>query len=167
MEIGLPGIHHFLVQHYDLDELHTLCFELGVNYDDLAGATLSAKARELILWAGRQRKLDQLLAAMRDARRVPFDRAGLSLEPGVVEALYADLAGFEISTAPQSGWDRFRRRPLVFYPTMALIVILALVILTSSLVSIMGGMAGARQQLTNLACYRSRKRSLLRRKTKR
>ena len=130
--------------------LHTLCFELGVNFDDLAGATLSAKARELILWAGRQRKLDQLLAAMRDARRVPFDRAGLSLEPGVVEALYADLASFEISTAPQSWWDRFRRRPLVFYPTMALIVILALVILTSTLVSIMGGMGGARQQLREL-----------------
>ena len=147
MENGLSGIHHFLVQHYDLDELHTLCFELGVNFDDLAGATLSAKTRELILWAGRQRKLDQLLVAMHDARRVPFDRAGLSLEPDVVEALYSDLASFDSSTAPQSSWDRFSRRPHVFYPTMAVIVILVLVILTSTLVTIMGGMGGARQQL--------------------
>ena len=84
METGLPGVHRFLVQHYDLDELHTLCFDLGANYDDLAGTTLSSKARELVLWAGRQRKLEQLLAALRDARRTPFEQAGLSLEPSDV-----------------------------------------------------------------------------------
>ena len=144
---GLPDILSFLVQHCDLDELRALCFDLGANYDDLAGATLSGKARELVLWAGRQRKLDQLLAALRAARRTPFERAGLSLEPSALERLYGSLAVFESSTAPQSAWTRFRRRPWVFYPTLALVVILALVLLVSGLVSIAGGAGGARRQL--------------------
>ena len=46
METGLPGILSFLVQHYNLDDLQTLCFNLGANYDDLAGTTLSSKARD-------------------------------------------------------------------------------------------------------------------------
>ena len=147
METGLPDIGRFLEKHYNLEELKALCFDLDAKYDDLAGTTLPVKARELVLWAGRQRKLDQLLAAMRDTRRAPFDRAGLRAEPSEVEGLYRDLAAFESSTAPQSGWTRFRRRPWAFYPSLAFVIIMALVLLVSGLVSIAGGMEGVQRQL--------------------
>ncbi len=43
----LSRLHRFIIEHYDLDELRTLCFDLGVNYDDLRGEGLSAKARAI------------------------------------------------------------------------------------------------------------------------
>ena len=61
MASGLTQLHQFIVAHYSLDELRTLCFDLGVNYDDLGGEALSGKARELILKLGRERKLEELL----------------------------------------------------------------------------------------------------------
>ena len=111
MTTGLAAVHRFLVQHYNLEELHALCFDLGVKYDDLAGATLSGKARELVLWAGRQRKLAELLAALHHDRPTLFEPAGLRLEPPEVVRLYGSLDAFESSTAPHSWWTRFRRRP--------------------------------------------------------
>ena len=34
-------LHQFLVAHFSLEELKTLCFNLGVEYEDLAGEGLS------------------------------------------------------------------------------------------------------------------------------
>ncbi len=59
------GLHHFLEAHYDLEELRTLCFELGVDYDSLTGEGKSAKARELITYCERHDVLDKLVTAMR------------------------------------------------------------------------------------------------------
>ena len=61
MASGLTRLHQFIVAHYSLDELRTLCFDLDANYDDLAGEALSGKARELILRLHRERSLDKLL----------------------------------------------------------------------------------------------------------
>ena len=44
-----------------MEELRTLCFDLGVNYGALPGEGTAAKARELLLHLGRQRQLDTLL----------------------------------------------------------------------------------------------------------
>ena len=61
---GLTQLHQFIVAHYSLDELRTLCFDLDVNYDDLGGEALSGKARELILRVYRERNLDKLLTLL-------------------------------------------------------------------------------------------------------
>jgi hypothetical protein len=37
--------YRIIFQRYDLEELRTLCFDLGVNYDDLPGEGRSARAR--------------------------------------------------------------------------------------------------------------------------
>ncbi|MBK7181184.1 MAG: hypothetical protein IPH82_29060 [Chloroflexi bacterium] len=51
-----------LTQSFNKDELITLCTDLDVNYDDLPGDTLSAKARELIAYLERRDHLEELLA---------------------------------------------------------------------------------------------------------
>lgn len=54
----------FLVQHYTLDGLKTLCFNLFVDYDNLSGDTKNAKARELILNLERAGRLEELIVVM-------------------------------------------------------------------------------------------------------
>jgi tetratricopeptide (TPR) repeat protein len=130
---GLSVVHRFVVEHYGLEELRTLCFDLGANYDDLPGETLSGKARELILWAGRERQLEKLLAALRESRPDVFDRFGLSSAPIDVAGLYSDLAAFEESSAAPTAWSRFRHRPLVFYPTIGIVSVFSVIILLALL----------------------------------
>ena len=57
----LNHLHRILREHYDLEELRTLCFHLGINYDDLRGEGLYAKARELIQHQHRHNTLPQLI----------------------------------------------------------------------------------------------------------
>lgn len=57
-----------IARSFNLEELRTLCFELGINYDALGGEGLPGKARELLLHAARQKQLPQLVAALRQAR---------------------------------------------------------------------------------------------------
>jgi len=53
-------LYRFLLAHYDLEELRTLCARLSVPYDDLRGEGRQAKARELVLWMRRHRSLAEL-----------------------------------------------------------------------------------------------------------
>ncbi|MCB0368634.1 MAG: hypothetical protein KDD45_04100 [Bdellovibrionales bacterium] len=46
---------------FNLDELRTLCFSLGVDYDDLVGEGKSGKIRELILYCQRKNMLGDLV----------------------------------------------------------------------------------------------------------
>lgn len=98
MSERLSDIRRFIVAHYDLDELRTLCFDLGVNFDDLQGEMLSGKARELILQLARTRALQQLLQALHQSRSKAFEEADLGWPPEVVDSLYAELRAFDSST---------------------------------------------------------------------
>ncbi len=53
---------------YNIDELRDVCFELGIDYEDLPGETQSAKARELVLYAKRHHFTAQLVALVMAAR---------------------------------------------------------------------------------------------------
>ena len=39
-----------IVNSFDLNELREICFDLGINFDDLRGERISDKARELIIY---------------------------------------------------------------------------------------------------------------------
>lgn len=58
------SLHQFLLQHYTLDGLRTLCFNLFIDYDNLSGDTKLAKARELILHMERTGRLADLEAVL-------------------------------------------------------------------------------------------------------
>lgn len=53
-----------LIKRHDLEGLRQLCFDLGVDYDDLPSQTKSAKTRELVQFMGRRGRLDALEKAM-------------------------------------------------------------------------------------------------------
>lgn len=61
-------LHPFIVDHFSLDELKTLCFNLGIEFDDLGGDTRQGKARELVKAMQRQTRLDHLAAHLSLAR---------------------------------------------------------------------------------------------------
>jgi hypothetical protein len=71
-----------IVEHFDDEELRTLCFDTDVDYDNLRGQGKEAKARELIDFMQRQGRLGDLINACRKTRpRVDWSFA---VEPSVV-----------------------------------------------------------------------------------
>lgn len=64
-----PGVlYDQLVTLFNLDEMRTLCFELNIDFDDIAGSGKSAKARELVLYMQRRGQLERLYEAIQKAR---------------------------------------------------------------------------------------------------
>jgi tetratricopeptide (TPR) repeat protein len=57
-----------LVQRFSFEELRTLCTDLRVNFNDLAGEGQEAKARELIAYLERRERLGELLKYIRQHR---------------------------------------------------------------------------------------------------
>ena len=59
------GLLEMMKASFNLQEIKDICFDLGVGYDDFGGEGLSAKTRELVLWAERNRRMEQLVDAVR------------------------------------------------------------------------------------------------------
>ena len=57
-EVALLG----RLQRLSLEEVRTLAFELGIDYDELAGETKTGKLRELLLYLRRQEQVQRLVA---------------------------------------------------------------------------------------------------------
>jgi len=57
-----------LTQYFSLNDVQTLCFALGINYDDLPSGGLTGKARELIGYCERHLCLPKLIAAGKTLR---------------------------------------------------------------------------------------------------
>lgn len=67
-EFAVTDLLPILSSRFDLEELRTLCFDLGVDYDDLRGEGKTAKARELILRMQRRQQVEKLIKTIRDTR---------------------------------------------------------------------------------------------------
>jgi hypothetical protein len=52
----------FITEHFNWEELRTLCQDLGVDFDSLPGEGKEAKARELVAYMDRHSRLDDLAA---------------------------------------------------------------------------------------------------------
>lgn len=57
-----------LQDHFNLDELRTMCFSLNLDYENIAGDTKEAKCRELILRVGKEDRLAELVDYGREMR---------------------------------------------------------------------------------------------------
>jgi hypothetical protein len=110
----------FLNQHFNLDDLQELTFELNVEFDNLAGSTKRAKARSLVAQMVRTRRVPQLVTAMKQARpfmepdqlimpndnlaeRVIWEDRRIIALSAVILLLLATIAGYFIWTAVTSG----------------------------------------------------------------
>jgi hypothetical protein len=70
-DLKLPDrveLFEILERHFDREELHTLCFYLGVDYDSLPSRGKTGKARELIRLMSRQGRLNELLDVLKNLR---------------------------------------------------------------------------------------------------
>ncbi len=61
-------LREILINRFSLSELKTLCFDLGVDYDNLAGEAKLDKVLALITYYERRRQVAQLLAAGKHMR---------------------------------------------------------------------------------------------------
>ena len=57
-----------LVEYFNLEDLRALCFDLGLDYDELRGEVKSARARELITVMLRQNRLTELASKLQVQR---------------------------------------------------------------------------------------------------
>jgi hypothetical protein len=57
----LTKLRQMLAAHFSVEELRTLCFDLGVDYDDLPGEGKTSKARELIGYLERHDRIPDLV----------------------------------------------------------------------------------------------------------
>jgi hypothetical protein len=70
----LVELHQLLVERFSESELRALCFDLGIDFDDLASEGKSGKARELIAYLDRRGRLPELISFVRQQRPdVPWD----------------------------------------------------------------------------------------------
>jgi formylglycine-generating enzyme required for sulfatase activity len=109
LELNIKNLLAFIGQTFDLDELKTLCFTLGVDFDDLHGEGKVSKARELMRFLKNHKGrggLQQLCDAIRkeredEWRRVFGERPESSLLP-TEEMHQPDLRENTEDIAPES-----------------------------------------------------------------
>jgi hypothetical protein len=61
-------LRNVLTEYFNDDELRDLCFELNIDYESLPGATKAGKARELVAYAERHGKYQDLVDQIRKLR---------------------------------------------------------------------------------------------------
>ena len=64
----LTKLRKFLLQYFNFEELKTICFDLGFDFDSLPGDGSAAKIRELLILVARQGRLESLLSRVREER---------------------------------------------------------------------------------------------------
>lgn len=79
---SLVHLHRLLDAHYNEEELRTLCFELGVDYENLTAVGKAHKARELVQLLWRTDRVRDLVAYGRKTR----PRANWDMSPGKGQA---------------------------------------------------------------------------------
>ena len=56
----LRAIRDCIINHFDVQGLKTMCFDMGVNYDNLGGDGLDDKAREFVLHMNRANRCHEI-----------------------------------------------------------------------------------------------------------
>jgi hypothetical protein len=70
----LPRLRRLIDQHFNLEELHDLCFDLGIEYENLPGRTKRGNCRELIAYCQRHGRIPSLLKELNRHRPgVPWE----------------------------------------------------------------------------------------------
>lgn len=90
----LAELRRILIDRLSLDELKTLCFDLGISYDDVNGENKPAKARELIAYCQARGRLPELIETLRTTRpdiALPATSSTRPAPPGRVDTGYAPL----------------------------------------------------------------------------
>jgi hypothetical protein len=91
---GLQGLQRNLEASFNLDELRGLCFDLGINFENLSGDTLRTKTIELVSYCQRRRLLSKLVAACSQLR------SEIDWTAGIAGMLAGESAGGDTAVTP-------------------------------------------------------------------
>jgi hypothetical protein len=67
-DVDLVNLQQQLVQHFSLEDVKGLCFDLSIDYENIPGETKEAKARELVKFAYRQGLIPKLVQRCSELR---------------------------------------------------------------------------------------------------
>lgn len=85
-----------VTQSFDDEELHTLCADLGIDYDSLPGEGKAAKARELVSYMERRGQTHTLVAACYSQRPNSFWRE--AMDAAIVPARVATALNGKVTS---------------------------------------------------------------------
>lgn len=110
-------LHKHLVGQFTLDDIRTLCFALGIDYDILPGEGKESKARELVIYCRNRAMLEQLAQSAHKARP-HLDRAagGASVRTGSLA--HAPTQGQQLYALVQD-FNKNRHQPYSVQRTIA------------------------------------------------
>jgi hypothetical protein len=74
-------LHDILDNYFNEQELRDICFELGIDYEDLPFSGQTNKARELVALTVRTSQFEQLCALVKGERPYLFDEVALVQNP--------------------------------------------------------------------------------------
>jgi hypothetical protein len=74
-------LHDILDNYFNEQELRDICFELGIDYEDLPFSGQTNKARELVALTVRTSQFEQLCALVKEERPYLFDEVALVQNP--------------------------------------------------------------------------------------
>ena len=114
----LAGLRRQMDQHFNLDEIQLLCFDLDIDYEHLAGKTKPKIIHELILMVSRTDRLPDLLELLAEERpTVPWPELPPDFDPAPDGSLTSKkgllLARFRRSAATRLAGTR---SPLGMWP---------------------------------------------------
>jgi hypothetical protein len=69
LEVKRVALLNFLTDFFNLSEIRTLCFSLGISYEDISGETRTDKARELVAYCERHDRVEGLENKLRELRQ--------------------------------------------------------------------------------------------------
>jgi hypothetical protein len=125
--MDLPQLRDFITRNFNDSELRDLCFDLGIEYENLGGDNKSAKARELVAYCQRHGRLTELETTCRRLRPNAAPGAGRETDAPTSNAtpnastvnrsggldihattvnIYGDVAGRDKATSSDSESDQ-------------------------------------------------------------
>jgi len=110
-------LHKHLVDHFTLDDIRTLCFELSIDYDVLPGEGKESKARELVIYCRNRATLEQLAQSARKARPHLVGAAG-AISGRSVSLAHTPTYGQQIYALVQA-FNKNRHQPYSVQRTIA------------------------------------------------
>lgn len=102
MNNALILLRQFIVERYDLEELQMLCFDLGIDYEELGEGGKTTKVHKLLLFLGRESRFHELLQALQEERGALLAQTSFSTNLQNLDSLYSALPSFkEATTRPK------------------------------------------------------------------
>lgn len=72
MSNELVRLRRYITNHYNLDEFRSLCFDLGIDYEELGEGGKTVKVQEFLLLVGHLHGFDRLLRQLKEDKPKPF-----------------------------------------------------------------------------------------------